>query len=154
LSSELQKTHVGCVLRHKYEVVTEVTKAEFAKWGRYWRLPRGRECRHASRSLGQLRLDERESPACREQSPSKLRDPIEWPGVQMRDDADLVLDDLQDVTLLLFTTRRRHQRPNRRGVRPAFADDLTEIFLCNTEFEHMRVLSDDLFDLNLIGLVD
>jgi hypothetical protein len=39
-------------------------------------------------------------------------------------------------------------------VRPAFADDLTEIFLRNTEFEHMRVLSNDLFDLNFIGLVD
>jgi hypothetical protein len=29
---ELQKTHVGCALRHKYEGVTEVTKVELARW--------------------------------------------------------------------------------------------------------------------------
>jgi len=74
--------------------------------------------------------------------------------VKLRNDANLVLDDLQDVALLLFATRRRHQRSDRGSVRPALADDLAEIFLGNTEFEHMRVLTNDFLDLNLIGLVD
>src|SRR5688572_26556700 len=65
-----------------------------------------------------------------------------------------VLDDLEDVALLLFAAGRRHDRADRRSVRAALPDHLAQIFLGHPELEHVGVLPDDLFDLDLLRLVD
>src|SRR5262245_17167094 len=62
----------------------------------------------------------------------------------------LELDDLEDVALLLFATRRSHQRSNGGGMSTALADDFAEVLLGDTELEHVCVLADHLFDLDLI----
>ena len=49
--------------------------------------------------------------------------------------AGSVLDDLQDVTLLLFATRRRHQSPDGRRVRATLSNDLSQVFFGYTKFE-------------------
>ena len=65
-----------------------------------------------------------------------------------------MLDDFQDVPLLLFPAGRGHQGPDRRGVRASFSDDLAQVLLRDPQFEHVRVLSHDLLDLDLFWFVD
>ncbi len=90
---ELQKAHVGCALRHRYESVTVVTEVNFADQRRHRRRLR------VGRAV--LRLSEA----------GDSRNPMN--GIarrrkRIRRIRPLVLDDFQDVALLFFTARRRH----------------------------------------------